>query len=68
MSTLQWLAQARRAADELHASGRGVPLAEAFIADRATRDWLEALQGLGLIEAPEVTRPQEGSELLRRVA
>jgi hypothetical protein len=68
METQRWLRQARRATDELHASGRGVPLADVFFADRATREWLLALRRLGLLEPQDITQPQDRSELVRRVA
>ncbi len=68
METQRWLRQARRAAEELHASGRAVPLADVIVADGATRAWLQALSALGLVGLQDVSRPDEGSELRRLVA
>jgi hypothetical protein len=68
METQRWLRQARRAAEELHATGRSVPLADVIVADTATRAWLQALGALGLVELQDVSKPDEGSELVRRVA
>ena len=70
MNTYQWLRRARRAADELHAQGRTLPLAEVFYADRPTRDLLEALHGLGILQRRDIVGDPgaEGSPVLRRVA
>ncbi|HYU56717.1 MAG TPA: hypothetical protein VEO00_01535 [Actinomycetota bacterium] len=54
LNAVRWLRQARKASRELRARGEPFPLADAFFVDRPTRDLLDALIGLGILERQDL--------------
>ena len=54
INAVRWLRKARRASRELRARGEPFPLAEAFFVDRPTRDLIDALIGLGILERRDI--------------